>query len=240
VSSEAAIPPQSAPISVKNLLPIPVWITAVLLIVIGLGIVSTRKSRLESSTYEAISSCEATTKYQGHGGLDGLSEEFGLITFKRTVSEVTQYFSLCDTDPALALSIFRRALTNGNNSAKVMALYSSTFLAPHFEASDFQLMIACLGDKSPDVARVAQRAISDLTILKRVDNVGAYESLPAGLPPVTDKDAPSHKIETRKETVDGQTYLDIRWTDPDLTQAWWKANASNGVWDAKLHRFVVP
>lgn len=217
----------------------PVWIIAAILIVVGAAIMGTRTSRLEATTYDNISNCEATTKkpQSGVSYLNGLSEEFGLVTFKRSVAEVTQYFTLCSTEPKIALTVFRRALTNGNTSAKVIALHSTIFLAPDLDASDFQLVIASLADKSPEVCRVAQRAVSDLTVLKRADNGSAYEVLPGGLPQ-PEKDAPSHKIETRKETIDGQQYLDIRWSDPDLAQAWLKANA--GTWDPKLHRFVVP
>lgn len=250
IPTEAVKPPETftpKPILAKDLLPVPVWISAAILIVVGVLIYATRTARLESTTYAAISECDAATKKtnpDGKAALDGLSEEFGLVAAKQNESDVTQYFSLCGMDPKTALAVFRHALNDGNSSAKIIALYSSIFLAEHLDADDFKLMLKCLEekDKAVDVSRVAQRAVSDLTLLKRVDNVAGYEALPP-MPPVDkdkDKSAPERKIKTRKETMDGQGYLEIRWSDPELALAWWKANATNGVWDAQLHRFVVP
>jgi hypothetical protein len=241
-SSEVVLPveaPAPKPVAVSSLLPLPVWIIAAVMILAGGIVVGTRTSHLESSTYEAISNCNAAgKKSQSKTEINGLSEEFGLVSFQRTVSDVTQYLTLCDTEPNIALAVFRRALTKGNVSAKVIALHSAIFLAPHLESSDFQLLLTNLDDKAPDVSHVAQRAISDLTLLKRADNPGVYEALPPELPPSAS--GSSHKIQTRKESIDGQAYLEIRWTDAELVQAWWKANAASGAWDTKLHRFVVP
>jgi hypothetical protein len=248
--SEAPTPVQPAapvPIRLDQIVPKPVLLVCILFIVLGGIYLAMRQGLRESAAYNAIQNCDAVTlKQKDKDGKavthdDGLSEMYGLIQFKSNDAEIGRLFTYCETNPEIALSVYRRAMTQGTPSAKVIAAYSAFFIANRgvFEASDYALLRKCL-DKSEniEVRKVAQRAISDLTIMKRVDAPGKYEEIP-NMPPAGSEEL-ARKVATHKESLNGQDVLYARWSTPDLADAWLTANTASGAWDMKLQRFVIP
>ena len=238
-------PAAPEPIKLDQIVPKPVLLVCLMLIIAGVIFLGMRQSLRESAAYNAIQNCDAfTLKQKDKEGKtvthdDGLSEMFGLIQFKNNDAEISKLFSYCETDPDIALNVYRRAMTQGNSSAKTIAAYSAFLLANRgvLEASDFALLRKCL-DKAEnfEVRKVAQRAVSDLTVLKRIDASDKYEVLPAM--PTAGSDEPSRRVATHKESLNGVEVLYPRWSTPDLADAWMTANA--GAWDMKLQRFVIP
>ncbi len=255
MSKEAVIEaPAPQPVHSGSLLPKPVIGICVLLIAVGAIVISARPKMLKSNAFEALQHCEATVFRPNNAERkaqtdDGLNELYGVIHIKQDKPELSHYFSYCETDPELALEVYRRAMKEGNLSAKTIAAYSSFFLASRgvFEASDFDLLRKCLQkgelkdnkDPNVDLRKVAQRALSDLTVIKNVKDASRYEELPPNLPPRGSEEK-SRAIKTRTEQLGGQDVLYVRWSSAEVAEGWWTANGSKGAWDPKLKRFVIP
>jgi hypothetical protein len=190
---------------------------------------------------------------------DGLSDAYGLVKFRMHQSEITKLLSLCETDPPLGLRIFREAMDRGNVSAKLVAMNSAFYLTLHkqLEAEDFQRIVSHLppdGTARPDSAadkdgqaivsdlrRVAQRAVSDLTVIEDVGHAASYEVLPEGLPKPPPDGRPA-RVQTRQSRVSGfdEPVLLVRWSDAEVAYKWWQAVAKQGHWDKEKQRFVIP
>jgi hypothetical protein len=242
------------PIEFGSLLPKPVVAVCVLLIVAGAILLLTRPGMVKSSTYEAMQNCDATTFKPMRERTptpieDGFNELYGVIHIKGNKPELARLFTYCETEPALALDVYRRAMTQGNFSAKTIAAYSSFFLASRgvFEASDFELLRNCLKpgevkdgkDSNVDLRKVAQRAVSDLTAIKSVKDVTKYEELPPNMSPRGSEEV-SRAIKTRTDQLNGQEVLCVRWSSANVADAWWAVHGVKGAWDASLKRFVIP
>jgi len=244
------------------------WRPSVALIVAFLGVLAvgillgaTRELRTEVAALKAINECEATA----WASEDGLSDAYGLVQFRLQRAEVAAYLSLCETNPKLALRVFRQALDKGNTSGKLVAMYSAAYLTAHkqLEDSDFQRILAQLkpevketapspnplpqGERQADLRKVAQRVVSDLTVIDDTAHPSRYEVVPAGLPPPAKgvKDPESeprpHKVQTGEEKLQdsGQAVLYVRWSSPDVALKWWEDMAAKGRWDKDLQRFVI-
>ena len=195
----------------------------------------------------AIENCEATTfkpfdrDRKPQPVEDGLNEMYGLVQFKNNKAELARLFSYCDLFPQIALNVYRRAMNGSNPNAQSVAAYSSFFLANRgvFEASDFELLRKCIDKGKPiDLRKVAQRAISDLTIIKTLNEPGKYEEIPP-MAPRTPEEL-SRQIKTDKQKLNGLDVLCVRWSSADVADAWWTAQASKGAWDTQLKIFVIP
>jgi hypothetical protein len=259
MSKDAALaePSASKPIHLSNALPKPVLAVCVLMIAAGAVLMLARPAQIKSSTFNAMETCDATTykvmqKVQGDRDSklapieNGLSEKYGLIQIKANKAELSRLFTYCETEPALALEIFHRAMKQGNASARTIAAYSTYFLAMRgvLDASDFELLRKCLekgadAEKNTDLRKVAQRAISDLTVIKSAKDAAKFEVVPASMAPIAAGEL-DRAIKTNPEKFDGQDVLFIRWSSADVAEAWWTVHGPNGAWDAKLQRFVIP
>ena len=259
MSKDAALaePPAPKPIHWGNALPKPVLVVCVLMIAAGAMLMLARPAQIKSSSFSAMETCDATTykpMQQVPGEREskpvpvenGLSEKYGLIQIKANKAELSRLFTYCETEPALALEIYRRAMAQGNASAKTIAAYSSYFLAVRgvLEASDFELLRKCLekspdAEKTTDLRKVAQRAISDLTVIKSARDAAKYEEVPANMAPIAVGEL-ARAIKTNPEKFDGQDVLFVRWSSADVAEAWWNVHGPKGAWDEKLQRFVIP
>ncbi|MFH0938433.1 MAG: hypothetical protein V1899_04025 [Planctomycetota bacterium] len=237
----------------RRLLPLPLWIAFAVIIAIGMILLATRSVWTESALYSAISNCGAgvigassriedkALRIRYNNGIDDL---FGVIQFNRDSGQIVRLLSLCETDPAMALRIYRRAMADGNTSARLLAIHISFFLAARgqFETSDFEKIVARLDpevEKEFDVRKAVQRRLSELIVLNNVTAKAKYETLPPNLPPVSG-DAPPREIRTREEGSEGNRFLTIRWSDPDTARAWWKIQATAGAWNKDRGVFVIP
>ncbi len=239
---------QPAPITLNAVIPKPVQLVCAVLIVLGVIIAVLRPGINEASVYSGMQGADTKLFSQKDNDgkpvviNDGLNEMFGLVQFHNNDADVSRYYTYCGSNPAMALRVFRKAMTEGNVSSKIIAAHGSLFLAESgaLEASDYDLLRSALDPAQPiEVRRVAQRAISDLTALKNVGAAATYEEIPADLPP-PEKGDPARKIATHKEALFGTPVLYVRWSSPDLAAAWLKVNATKGAWDAKQQRFAIP
>ena len=249
--SEAPAPApliQPAPITLNAVVPKPVQLVCAILIVLGIVIAVLRPGLNEASVYSGMQGADTKLFSQKDSDgkpvviNDGLNEMFGLVEFHNNDADVSRYYTYCGSDPKMALRVFRKAMTEGNVSSKIIAAHGSLFLAESgaLEASDYELLRGALDPaQPPEVRKVAQRAVSDLTALKSVDAAARYEEIPSDVP-APEKGDPARKIATHKEALFGTPVLYVRWTSPDLAVAWLKANAPKGAWDAKQQRFVIP
>ncbi|MCY3022710.1 MAG: hypothetical protein NTW87_27335 [Planctomycetota bacterium] len=211
--------------------------------VAGILIGATRETRTETAVATAMRDCEAKALPE----TDGLSDAYGVVQFRYHQGDVTRLLTLCDTNPRLALRIFREALASGSPSAKMVALHSAFFLAANgqLEADEFQRIVSHMNpeqEKDGDVCKVAQRAVSDLTVIEdSAAHSSRYEKLPEGLsPPV--KDAGPHKVQTKEDKLasSGKAVLLVRWSSTEVAYKWWSAMAGKGCWDKGLQRYVIP
>jgi hypothetical protein len=239
---------QPAPITLNGVIPRPVQLVCLVLLVVGAVILAVRPGYQESSAYNGMQNADAKifSQKDKNGNPvtfeDGTSDMYGMIQFHNNDSDVGRYFTYCETNPAMALRLFRRALTEGTASARILAAYSGLFLAQRgvLESSDFELLRKSLDKAQPaDVRKAAQRSLSDLTVANGVDTPGKYEELPADLPAPSSEE-PARRIATHKETLLGKPVLSVRWSSAAVAAAWLNANATKGAWDSKLQRFVVP
>jgi len=238
VASAPAVPQPEAS---KRLLPAPLLIAFGVVILAGCLVGFTRKSRLQSTLYEAMDKCDAETLAE----VNGITDSFGIVRITSRQETITKYLSLCEQDPELARTIFRQALSLNSKSAKLVALYSSFFLAVSntLQAQDIATLAASLDpakETAIDVRRTAQRALADLIFINdTLANQAKWHDLPAGLKDSTE--GPSHRIQTREEKLrpSAKQGLGIRWSNPDLAHAWWTAHQAKGNWDSKLQRYVI-
>ncbi|MGD0088960.1 MAG: hypothetical protein ABSE73_03500 [Planctomycetota bacterium] len=238
------------------------WLIVAFLGVLFAGILlgATREWREEQEALQALNDCEATVlKPNGVSVDDGLSDHYGLVHFRSHRREITTYLSLCETQPQLALRIFRKAMSTGNNSAKLVALYSAFYLTSHkkledrdkqLEDKDFQLILACMRpvEQESEQQKVAMRVVSDLTVIDDPGHASRYQLVPSGLPPPAkdpkDKDSepPPHKVQITEETLRDfeKPVLCVTWSSPVVAFRWWESMAAQGHWDRELQRFVIP
>lgn len=246
--STDAIPP-SSPAGRKNRPSMALLVAVVGVLVAGILLGSTRELRIESAAQNALADCGATTEPE----TDGLSDNYGIVRFQSHIAEIDSYLSLCETNPKLALRIFREALGGKLGvSGELVALQSAFYLTSHkqLESNDFQVILGLMETEGTvaEMRKVAQRVVSDLTVIEDVEHARSYEIIPAGLPPpVTDpKDKDSHpkphKVQTKEEklTASGKAVVLVRWSSPDVAAKWWETMATQGHWDAELQRFVIP
>ncbi|HYG73641.1 MAG TPA: hypothetical protein VEK08_01310 [Planctomycetota bacterium] len=239
-ASEVTQPAQSEP--AKKLLPTPLLVAFALVVLAGFALGFTRDTRLHSELFEAMDKCDAQTLPEQNG----ISDAFGVVKINSQQSGITDYLSLCEQNPPLARSIFRQALEKTGKSPRLVALYSSFYLAGSnaLEASDIDSIAALLdGEKQKDaeVRRTAQRALSDLIFINdTLANQSKWHELPEKVKTAA-SDGPSHRIVTREEKLrpSDKTGLGIRWSNPDLALAWWSANKSRGKWDPSLQRYII-
>lgn len=239
---------QPAPITLNTIIPKPIQLACGALILIGALVLVTRPGFTESSLYSGLQGADAKLFAQKDKDgksvpiNDGSHELFGMVQFHNNDAEVARYYTYCESKPEMALRVFRKAMTEGNASAKIIAAHGSLFLAESgtLEASDYELLRKCMDkSESADVQKVAQRAVSDLTVIKSVDAPAKYEEVPADLP-AAGSDDPPRKVATHKEELFNVPVLYVRWSSPDVAVAWLNANAAKGAWDGKLQRFVIP
>ncbi len=214
----------------------------------GILMLAARPSLQRSSLTRAITDCDASVFKDDKSNRDdnGLDDAYGVVTFRRNNDEVKRLLSLCDSNPAMALSIFRSAMDGTSKSARLVALYSAFFLARRgsLEAADIDRVVKCLslkGDEEDDVRKAAQRTLSDLTFI--ADSSAAarekYERTPSDLPEAK-KDAPAHRVATREAKRGDKTVLLVRWSNSDVARAWWSTEAKGGAWDAAQGCYVIP
>ncbi len=219
------------------LLPLPLWIAFVAVVAVGLVLFVTQDTRAEKAALSALRNCDASVRPVE----DGLKDEYGVINIKQNATTVADYMSLCDLNPDLALKVYRASVGGSNKSATLVALYSTIFLAPRLNNDDIQAIAKILAtdtEETKELRRTAQRTLSDLTVIERVQDASKLEAIPDG---ISKKEGVGpHKIQTREEKLRDKTYLNVRWSNPDLAGAWWKVNAANGKWDTSLQRFVIP
>ena len=241
---------QSAPS--RGFFPPPLWIAFVLMVFVGTVLLLTRSSRMENTLWDGISNCNAADYLvpqdqgkQSRTEPNGLDDLYGMVQFKSNNADITRLLSICENDPALAVKLVRRALTEGNRSAKMVALYSAYYLQNHLESQDIQKIAGLLNARNEiEVRKTAQRTLSDLTVIKNPGGAAKYEALPDKLPPST-ADSEPHKIQTREETWDGNPVFTLRWSNPDLADCWWQSMAGAGTWttgtqDMTQKRYVIP
>ena len=241
------VPSNDKEIEAKDGRGLPLWLKLSFAVCIALGALMwlTRQSRTESGAYSAISSCDASVLAES----DGLKDLYGLVQFKSNSSEVANFMSLCASDPDLARRVFRRALDEGNKSARLIALSSAFYLSANLQKEDIERIVRHLSaetEKEADVRRAAQRVLSDLTVIKDAGEASKYQAVPDGLPEPA-AGAPSHSIQTKEETWSKEQVLLVRWTDPELANAWWKGIGSTGALTAmnegekglERQRFVI-
>ena len=214
------------------------WIAYLAVILAGVAIVATRPARTEAAALDAFATCEASVMPD----TNGLNDDFGLVLVKSRAGELSSYLSLCQSQPALALKVFREALASTNKSARLVAIYSAFYLARgnRLEKADFVKLASLLDPKVEtdlDVRRAAQRELADLLILNTPAAKDKYEALPPNLPPEPENGI--HSIATLEAGAPGARFLRIRWSNPDLADAWWKAH-QNGAWSAARHAWVIP
>lgn len=210
------------------------------LLVAGILLAATRGLRQEVAALKALNGCAATVLPKVE---DGLSDTYGLVQFQMHRAEVGEYLSLCEMKPALALKVFREAMDKGNASAKLVAMYSAFYLTQRgqLDGEDLERIAEHLGkDREPDLRKVAQRALSDLTVIDDVAHPTQYEALPVPLPK-PGEDAQPHKVQTKEEKLrsTGKQVLLVRWSDADLAEKWWQVWAKQGRWDQGLQRLVI-
>jgi hypothetical protein len=230
----------AAPLKKQPFLPPALTIAFILLIGAGVLLLATRDMFAENAAFNAISTSEASVLPEENGTTDF----YGMVQFRKNSDDVADLLSLCEMKPEIARRVFHRALKDGNKQARMIAIHSANFLAGagKFDAEDFKALLARLDpavEAEADVRKVAQRRISELTILTNVKNEEKYNALPANLPPLGEK-APSYAIRTRKQKIGFNEVLAVRWSNDALASAWWKENAAAGAWDAKQNCFVIP
>ena len=260
---------------------LPRWLLAAfaLVFVLGVILVGGKAHFDENAAFDAMSNCGARLfekvirdeRYSNYLNLirDGTHDGFGNIHVNAQRDGVSRVVSICDVDPATGLRLFRRALDNGNVSAKLVALYCANFLARSqnrpapesvkgvLEAEDFARILTKLDpvkEADEEVRLVALKAMSDLVVLLQTTAKERYEKLPAdsAVPVAAATDAAKKSdepkesedlfksIKTHEEKLDGKAVLLIRWTSPGLARAWWKEQAAGGAWDKERQRFVIP
>jgi hypothetical protein len=244
---------------------IPRWLlfSFAALVLLGVYLVLGRASYLENSAYDAMRNCDATVgifRKNGSGQteevkFDGTQDNYASIHIRAQRNGIAEVVSLCESEPAKGLRLFRRAVKDSNKSAKLIALYCANFLAHSqkrpagetekgvLEAEDFASMLTLWDpatEKDADVRKVATKAISDLVVIadpKASDRVEKYPEIP--------KDDVDNEgavlIKTSENTLNGKPVLLLRWSNPALARSWWKANVTpSAKWDAGLQRFVIP
>jgi len=221
-------------------IPKPMWAAFGIILLAGIILLSTREGRAQRAIAKAIGECQASVMKEENG----LNDAFGIIQFKQNNQEVGKLLSLCESNSALALEIFRNAMDQGSQSAKLVAIHSAFFLASSgaLQAVDFERLTARLDpgkETDKDIRKAAQRAIADLTVITDASPEAKEkcERTPAGIP---GENASPHKIQTREEKPGGKAELAIRWSDPDLAYAWWAVMAKEGSWSSAKHRFTLP
>lgn len=209
------MPAESKP---ERSLPAWLWIAFAFFIVGGIGLRASQSARILASTYDAISGCEATVLAEN----DGLSDMYGIVQFKTNSTEVANYLTLCESDPVIALEIYRKALDEGNKNAKLVALSSSFYLSRLLEKADIDRVAGLLkpGQDNGEVRKAAQRALADLTVIKNTGDMTRFRAVPESLPAAT-VGAPYHSIQTIEQTWIKEPVLLVRWSNPDLAMDWW-------------------
>jgi hypothetical protein len=207
----------------------------------------TRGVRLESNFYSAMSECGARIRRYDNGDLgeaNGLKDMYGLVQFTAHRERIARYMGFCETDPDIALKVFRKALKEGNASARMVASYSAFYLAhsKSLKAEDWELLQTRLNperESDNDVRMVAQAAASDLILIKERPSKAELYAVPADFKETSDKAPSSASVNLRDFEFQGGKYYQVRWTSPALTWAWLQVHGKNGKWDEKLQRFVI-
>ena len=229
----------------EPLLPLPLWIAFAVVLFAGIIVGATGNTRTASSAMETLTQCNAAVLLEK----DGLSDAYGLIHFNSRPNDVVKWLSLCEMERELALGVFRKALSEGNKSAKLIALHSAYYLTSHFtvpgkpesgrpglSAADFAAILALLStEKDNDIRRAAQRAISELVVVAGADQKRKAETLP---PNLSSENGPN-RIESREEKLGKDTYLTLRWSNPDLASAWLAQYEKSSAWDPQLQRLII-
>lgn len=207
----------------------------------------TRGVRLESNFYSAMNDCGARVRRFDNGDLgepNGLKDMYGLVQFTAHRERIARYMGFCETDPQIALNVYRKALKEGNASARMVAAYSAFYLAhsKSLTAEDWDLLQTRLNperESENDVRMVAQAAASDLILIKERPSKAELYATPADFKETNDKAPSSASVDLRDFQYQGAKYYQVRWTSPALAWAWLQVHGKNGKWDDKIQRFVI-
>jgi hypothetical protein len=223
----------------KQRLPASLTLAFVVVIVAGLALGLSSESRKESRLYNAIESANASVVPEK----SGLNDAYGIMLFQTGQFPVAEYLSECELNPPFALKIFRRAMDSSSKSAKMIAMYSASFLTTtkQLEKEDFEKIVNLMktnsGNDAQDIRRAAQRMVADLTLLDTTD-ASKFAATPPNAKPAAEGE-PSNRIMTQQQKLNGKEMTAIRWSSVDLATEWWQVHSPAGTWNKELQRFVV-
>ncbi len=235
----------------------PMLVAFAIVLVGGAVLIFGRDHFAENAMFDSINGSEAVIRHvlhekDGSGKYvaikpNGLAEDYGLVRINKERESVAAYISLCDrVDPAAGLRLFRRAMTEGTKSAKLVAIHSANYLAHSqptpapqaekgvLEASDFKLLLDAMDlKKEPDmdVRKAALHAVSDLTVIVNPSAIAALKADPKA---ETNYTKVSAAMETAaKDNLDADT--------KDTSETTKEANAIDRRRDIKvaLHKDLV-
>ncbi len=234
---------------------LPRWalMAGLVLLALGAWLYTPSDSRRKSSFIKALNSARVTVS----GTEDGFQDDFAALTVETNRHEYLELQGACNSEPRMALAVFREILTNekSGKEARMLACRLAYFLIQDGRLSDternevLQLLAAQLDStQSAEVRRVAQGVLSayqvqdekvlpqcQLIALRDVEKAKAYEKLPD--PSAETKDP--WLVQTREALREGTKVLVVRWSGVDACMAWWGRFGSKAVWDEKLKLFVI-
>ncbi len=271
----ASEPPADLPTpSHLRLMPKFVWLFGALILVVGLVLYLGREKFDEDAAFITMTNCNAHLYERNAAGKgrqssspyirslrDGLDDSFAIKHASEDRDGLAHVVELCDTQPQTGLRLFRRAMDSESASAKIVALYCSTFLARSqvrpqpdtkhgvLEAEDFARILKAANpatESNFEVRASAMKAISDLTVITNIKDKERYEKLPpmTNLTPAPNQpseyDSGSREVKTKESTLNGEKVLLVRWSHLDLAQAWLNTHAKDGAaWDKEKQRYVI-